>query len=97
MKTDPITARTWTVNLLGSPDDYLSGEDNKISVTISEDACPMVIDHNGKNVPDHGNATWPKDKEVADEASRLIGAPVRVRFWDVGDNLLEALYDVELI
>lgn len=102
-KTDPTVtpntarahARTWTVNLLGTVEDYHSGDVTGVSVTIDESAVPTTTREDGVEVPDHGSADWPTDDEVAAELSRLLGVPFRVGSPDAGDDQLETIYKVE--
>ncbi len=59
------------------------------SVRIPDgDAIP--VDAYGEK--DYGNADWPTDVEIAEEASRQLGRVVRVQFVDRGDDLLEGIY-----
>jgi hypothetical protein len=88
--------RTWTIHLLAPAEDYRSGEATGLSVTITEDACPLVIDNEGCEVRDHGSADWPSITELEAEASHLIGADVMLRNPDAGDSSLETIYSVYL-
>jgi len=37
-------------------------------------------------------ADWPSDDEVSARVSEILGRPVQMHFFDLGDNLFEAVY-----
>jgi hypothetical protein len=68
-------------------------EEGILSVRISEECAPLAFDDDSqKEFVDWGNADWPSDVEITQEASRQLGFPVSVEFSDMGDGLDESIY-----
>lgn len=90
--TTPATETTpaFTVTVLNASGDevtFLS-----LSVRIPETAAPLVLNDEGKEVRDHGNADWPTDEEIVAEVRRLTGRDVVLGAYGDGDDLLEVTY-----
>ena len=83
------TSPAFTVTVLSA-----SGDEPtlSLSVRIPETAAPMVINDEGEEVRDHGNADWPTDVEIVAEVKRLTGRDVVLGAYCDGDDLLEVTY-----
>lgn len=79
----------WTVNLLGTPEDYRVGQQTRLSVTSNDWA---------NESGEESGLTWPSDETITAETSRLIGVPVTICNRDAGDHptLVEEIYTVAL-
>ncbi len=74
----------------------LNQEEGRISVLIPEEAAPLVVNEEGAEERDHGNADWPTDEEIRVAAEKAFGRKIKALGpFQEGDNLLEAVYDVE--
>lgn len=90
--TTPATETTpaFTVTVLNASGDettFLS-----LSVRIPETAAPLVLNDEGEEERDHGNADWPTDEEIVAEVKRITGRDVVLGAYGDGDDLLEVTY-----
>lgn len=86
--TETTPAFTVTVlNASGNETAFLS-----LSVRIPETAAPLVLNDEGEEERDHGNADWPTDEEIVAEVKRITGRDVVLGAYGDGDDLLEVTY-----
>uniref|UniRef100_A0A6H1ZA65 Uncharacterized protein n=1 Tax=viral metagenome TaxID=1070528 RepID=A0A6H1ZA65_9ZZZZ len=87
--TDTIRRDTWTLHVLND-----EPGDERLSVVLDDCCAPTIINDDGEDEVDWGNADYPGDAEVSIAASEALGRPVVCSFTDGGDTLSEAIYDV---
>lgn len=83
------TTIAFTVTVLNASNDEPT---LRLSVRIPETAAPLVLNDEGEEVRDHGNADWPTDEEIVAEVKRLTGRDVVLGAYGDGDDLLEVTY-----
>lgn len=75
----------------------LNREERRFAVEIPEEAAPMVLNDEGEEERDYGNADWPTDEAIIAEAARQFGCEViDIDLSGPGDNNTEAIYTAEL-